>query len=250
MATDSLVEKKRRAVVLAVVVILALSATTAMANPPELRLFQSSPPTVSPVADFYWYPSDPSTYDSVQFCDNSYDPAYMGFSDFSWDFGDGTTMTGFCAWHKFAADGTYTVGHKVQTTDGRTDDVSKQVIVSTHDVAITKFTVPTSASAGQTRQIVVGVRNYIQTEEVQVELYKSDPHAYQGYAWVGTVRQQVPVHSGNRTTDFPFGYTFTSDDAKIGKVTFKAVATIQNARDALPADNAAISLPVKVSGKK
>jgi len=57
----------------------------------------------------------------------------------------------------------------------------------------------------------------------------------------------VPVRSANRTTDFNFSYTFTSADAQVGKVTFKAVANIFGARDALPADNEAIATPIKVS---
>lgn len=38
----------------------------------------------------------------------------------------------------------------------------------------------------------------------------------------------------------------TDDDAYLGKVTFKAEAQIRDARDALPADNEAISRPVRV----
>jgi hypothetical protein len=57
----------------------------------------------------------------------------------------------------------------------------------------------------------------------------------------------VPVRQANRTTAFSFDYTFTSDDWSIGKVTFWAVAWLQNARDALPADNEAISAPTKVN---
>jgi len=56
----------------------------------------------------------------------------------------------------------------------------------------------------------------------------------------------VPVRPSNRTTDFNFSYTFTSEDAAIGKVTFRAVASIIEARDALSADNEAISSPTKV----
>jgi hypothetical protein len=55
------------------------------------------------------------------------------------------------------------------------------------------------------------------------------------------------VRSGGRTTDFKFSYTFTSTDASLGKVTFKAVASLIGARDALPADNEAVALPTKVS---
>jgi len=51
----------------------------------------------------------------------------------------------------------------------------------------------------------------------------------------------------NGTTEFAFSYTFTADDARVGKVTFKAVANILGARDALPADNEAIAAPTKVS---
>jgi hypothetical protein len=58
--------------------------------------------------------------------------------------------------------------------------------------------------------------------------------------------QSVPVKAGGKTTDFAFNYIFTNDDAAIGKVTFKAVASIVNARDALLADNEVVSLPTKV----
>ncbi len=76
-------------------------------------------------------------------------------------------------------------------------------------------------------------------------LYKSVP-GY-GYQQVGTLQQSVPPRSSNRTTNFNFSYTFTTDDAAIGKVTLRAVANIQGARDALPADNEAIAPPTKVS---
>ena len=132
----------------------------------------------------------------------------------------------------------------VTTFDGRSASTSRLVQVRTHDVAITKVAAPKSASAGQTRQISVNIRNHRYPETVVVELYKSTPA---GYEYIGTLRQFVPVRQGNRTTRFDFTYTFTSDDARIGKVTFKAIASIENARDALPADNEAISPPTKVS---
>jgi len=116
----------------------------------------------------------------------------------------------------------------------------------THDVAIAKFIVPQSAKAGQTRQIAVGISNKRYLEDVEVQLYKSYP-GY-GWQWVGTLRQSVPVRPSNRTTDFSFNYTFTVEDAGIGKVTFRAAVTFINARDALPADNEAIgSPPTKVT---
>jgi PKD repeat protein len=199
-----------------------------------------------PVAGFYFYPNDPTMFDNVQFNDNSYDPANVGIQYYGWNFGDGTsvTTTNCCQVHRYAKDGDYTVKLTVTTFDGRTASTSQTVHIKTHDVAITKFTVPQSASSGQTRQIAVGLNSKRYLETVQVDLYKSTPN---GYQFVGTLIQSVPVRSANRTTDFSFSYTFTKDDAAIGKVTFRAVATIVGARDALPADNEAISLPTKVS---
>jgi hypothetical protein len=121
------------------------------------------------------------------------------------------------------------------------------VQVKTHDVAITKFSVPQSASAGQTRQLVVGLNSRRYPELVRVEFYKSVPG---GYTPFGYLEQNVPVRSANRTTDFQFSYTFTNDDAVMGKVTFRAVATIlpyYDVHDALPADNEAIAPPTKVT---
>lgn len=46
----------------------------------------------------------------------------------------------------------------------------------------------------------------------------------------GTLTQFVPVHKSNRTTGFDFSYTFTGEDARIGKVTFKAVPHHRRAR--------------------
>ena len=62
--------------------------------------------------------------------------------------------------------------------------------------------------------------------------------------WVrppGTLSQHVSIRPGNRTTMFAFSNTFTSEDAVLGEITFKAVATILNARDALPVDNEVIA---------
>ncbi len=205
--------------------------------------FEVTPP---PQAQFGFYPGDPSVFDNIQFYDNSWDPAELGIQSQAWAFGDGTTAEGCCPTHRYANDGDYTVTLAVTTPDGRTASTSQTVHVKTHDVAITKFSAPQSASAGQTRQIVVGLNSKRYVEDVEVTLYKSVPN---GYQYVGTLKQTVPVRPSNRTTDFSFSYTFTKDDATIGKVTFKAVATILNARDALPADNESVASPTKV-GKK
>jgi hypothetical protein len=101
-----------------------------------------------------------------------------------------------------------------------------------------------SARAGQTRQLSVYVRNNRYPENVRVELYKSTAD---GYVLFGTLTHLVPVRKASQTTAFNFNYTFTAEDAYAGKVTFKAVAMIVDARDPLPADNEAIALPTRVS---
>jgi PKD domain-containing protein len=197
-----------------------------------------------PVANYVFFPSDPSMFDTVQFIDQSFDPGGAGLQSKTWDFGDGATGADCCPTHRYGTDGDYTVRLDVTTFDGRTASTSQVVHVSTHDVAITKFTVPASASSGQTRQISVGIKNSRYPETVEVQLFKSVPG---GFQFIGSLTQNVPVRSSNRTTGFDFAYLFTSDDAAIGKVTFKAVANLVGARDALPADNEAIASPTKVS---
>ena len=200
--------------------------------------------TPLPVAQFGFNPFDPSVFDGVQFFDFSFDPAGLGISLEAWTFGDGASGSGCCPTHTFAADGSYTTQLTITTPDGRTASTSQTVLIRTHDVAITKFSAPKSASAGQTRQISVGLNSKRYPETVEVQLYKSVPG---GYQFVGTQTQSVPVRAANRTTDFSFSYTFTADDARVGKVTFKAVANVFSARDALPADNEAIAAPTKVN---
>ena len=150
-----------------------------------------------------------------------------------------------CPTHRYAADGDYTVTLAVTTFDGRTASTQQHISVKTHDVAITKLSVPQSANAGQTRQLTIGLSNKRYDETVQVQLYKSGPN---GFELIGTLQQSVPVRGGGRTTDLKLSYTFTSADAALGKVTFKGVAGLLSARDALPADNEAVALPTKVSG--
>lgn len=208
----------------------------------QVNLTEAVPPL--PEVFFFFDPFGPSAFDTIQFYDYSYDPAGIGIESQAWDFGDGATATGCCPTHRYAADGDYTVQLMVTTFDGRSAATSQVVQVRTHDVAITKFKAPKSASAGQTRQIVVGINSKRQTENVRVELHKSVPG---GFQFVGFLDQSVPVRPANRTTDFNFSYTFTPDDASVGKVTFKAIAFPLDARDALPADNEAIAAPTKVN---
>lgn len=197
-----------------------------------------------PIAAFSVGIGDPSIFDTIQFYNYSSDPGDVGFQSAAWDFGDGSASTDFNPAHRYASDGSYTVEMIATTFDGRKASTSQVVIVKTHDVAVAKMTAPQSASTGQSRSITVGLSNKRYPETVRIDLYRSSAGGFVPFA---SSTQSVPVRSGNKTSDFAFNYVFTADDALLGKVTFKAVATIVDARDALLADNEAISLPTKVN---
>jgi PKD repeat protein len=209
-----------------------------------ISLDEAPPPT----ADFLTDPNVPSIFDTTRFITNVFDPAGGSFASYEWDFGDGTTATVAdpITTHRYAADGDYTVTLIATTSDGRTASVQHVVSVSTHDVTIAKVTTPNSAQSEQTRQISVGLTNTRYSEIVRVDLYKNAASGSQ-FELVGSLIQTVPVRGGNRTTAFDFSYTFTAQDAAVGKVTFKVIATLLNARDALPADNEVVASSTKVT---
>jgi len=107
-----------------------------------------------------------------------------------------------------------------------------------------RIAVPKSAHVGQTITITTHVRNTRYPEKVEVALFKTIPG---GFEQVGSLTQSVPVRPGNRTTQFTITYTITQADGTIGKVSFKAVATIIDHHDALPGDNDLTSPPVKIT---
>jgi PKD repeat protein len=197
----------------------------------------------NPIAGFYYYPGEPTSFDTIQFYDNSSDPAGVGITSWAWSFGDGGTSTQQSPTHRYGADGDYTVRLTVTTSDGRTSSTSQVVHVRTHDVAITRLAVPKSAHVNETIAVNVYVKNTRYPETVQVTLSKSIPG---GFAQVGTLTQSVPVKTGGQSTRFAFTYTVTSDDKAVGKITFRADAVLTEHQDALPADNALLSTPVRI----
>ena len=108
--------------------------------------------------------------------------------------------------------------------------------VQTHDVRLIRFTAPASAKAGQTRPIVVGLFDGGYAELVRVDVFRvgapnGDPFGSQVLVLEG--------RSGSRTAVLSFPYTFTKADASSKFVTFKAIVTLLDARDARPLDNQA-----------
>lgn len=192
--------------------------------------------TPPPQVNFYYYPNDPSIFDNVTFYPSVSDPGGNGIASYAWTSSDGASSDQYNFFHQFASDGDYTIGLTATTFDGRSGSASQVVHVRTKDVAITKFSIPQTTKVNQTKAINVDVYNNRYSDYVQVTLYKGLPGG--GEQLIGTLTIYVPARA-NRPTTFKFSYTFTSDDAAVGKVVFKAVATIVNGRDALPADNTA-----------
>ena len=130
------------------------------------------------MAGFSYSPWPPSRFDEIAFYAYAYDPAGFEIESYAWDFGDGTTATGYSAAHQYAQDGEYVVTLMVTTSDGRQATVTESVQVDTHDVVITKFETPKPARMNQTHTIVVGLNNRIRPETVTIELYSSQMDEY------------------------------------------------------------------------
>jgi hypothetical protein len=115
------------------------------------------------------------------------------------------------------------------------------VQVRTHDVTVIKVEAPMWEKVGRTERITVSVVNATPyAETVRIDLYRSV--AGGGFEYVATLTKNSPSdRRGDRPTRFIFNYTFTSDDASIGKVIFRVVATIEGAPDAFPQDNERLS---------
>jgi len=116
--------------------------------------------------------------------------------------------------------------------------------VRTHDVTILSLVAPAKGQVSKQGVITVGIGNTRYPDMVQVDLYKV---TQQGDQLVGTSTQSVAVMKLKKAVPFSFNYVFTSGDLALGKVPFKAVATIQGARDALGSDNVATSTPTLVT---
>jgi hypothetical protein len=193
-------------------------------------------PTASASAD------RPSVYDNLYIQVWSGDEHGRYIESGTIDFGDGTTLAyrvGMEVRHQYAKDGEYTITMTGSTSDGRSGTGTSTVKIETHDVSVAGFSVPTSARAGQTKSIKVSVANTRRTENVWVTLYRVDENG--GYdKQVGRSLQRVAASPTGRV-EFPFVYTYTAQDAALGKVMFRAVASLENwnLREGKPDDNEA-----------
>lgn len=220
---------------------LSVSGSLFLAEPVSLRL--SAAPAIQPRFDRS--PFEPTVFEEIQFSADAGDPVGQPIASGEWDFGDGATapVTASPAAHRYAVDGTYPVRLTVTTRDGRTGTVTAAVTVATHDVSITKFSTPAKARTGETKPIAVQIANTRYRESVTTDLYKSDRGSW---TLVGTLTLDVPARA-DRAVKFPFAYTFTAEDALVGRVTFRAVARLPfSLRDALPLDNEAIAISTTV----
>lgn len=199
-----------------------------------------------PAAAFVYSPGDPSGFDDVTFSYTNWGYIDPTVNDWAWDLGDGTTATGNSSVsHRFPRDGDYTVTLTVYALGGRSATQTQTVQVRTHDVTILSLAAPTKGMVGRTGVITAGVGNVRYPETVQLDIYKSTSHG--DYVLVDTGIQAVGVMKPKKAIQFSFNYTFTNDDLAAGKVGFKAVATIQGARDAVNGDNEATSTPTLVT---
>jgi hypothetical protein len=204
-----------------------------------------TPAKPPPRASFFVAAAEVSVYEDLRAYDASFDPGGAGIDGHRWDFGDGEAAIGHRTTHRYAEDGDYTLTLTVTTLDGRQATAKQSVHVRTHDVAITGFSVPRRARAGEQGLITVRVASERYAETVRVDLLKGVP----GGVFEAVAHELVDVPAGaHRCTEARFAVAFGPADAAGGRVIFKATATIVGARDASPADNAALALPTTVRG--
>ncbi len=207
---------------------------------------QFASPLPTPMVNIYLSPETPAAQVDTYFYSDTYDPAEIGIMEWFWDFGDGTTTTETMPYvtHRYAADGDYTVRHRVTTVDGRTNSALKKIQVRSYDIAITRFSRPQTAAVGQTKRLLIQVTNRSYPTQAILELYKSGPN---GFEFVGRLRQFVDGKRNGQTTNFIINYTFTQADAEQGKVVFRAMTWPESGIDIFPADNEFITFATKVT---
>lgn len=216
------------------------------AVPLTLRL--SDAPRIKPTAS-WMLPEHPGVFDEVRFGIDSGDPAGRWLAGGEVSFGDGTSaaipaVPGQAeVQHRYAADGEYELTITGHTADGRSGTSTQKVKVETHDVTVSKVVAPATAKAGDTATVEVSVANTRYAEEVVVELLRRRADGYHDI--VGTERRHV---AKDGTVTVPFSYTFSANDAAMGKATLKARVRLDGREDNNPADNERVTETVVTAG--
>lgn len=84
---------------------------------------------INPSVSFTFYPATPSTADTVQFTDTSYDTDGI-IVNWTWDFGDGTISYEQNPTNQYDDNGTYSVSLLITDDDGYTNSTNTTVIVT------------------------------------------------------------------------------------------------------------------------
>lgn len=205
------------------------------AMPLTLRLEDA--PQIKPTTR-WMSPQHPGVFDEIQFEIDPGDPAGRWLAGGEVRFGDGTSaeipaVQGTpTVSHKYAADGEYELTITGHTADGRSGTTTQILKVETHDVTVSNVAAPATAKVGETGNVEVSVTNTRYAEDVVVELLRQRWDGYHDV--VGTVRRHVAKDS---TEVVPFTYTYTADDAALGKATLKARVRLTGREDNNPVDN-------------
>ena len=103
---------------------------------------------VAPDANFSFTPENPSTSDTIQFADESIDSD--GFiTNYTWNFGDGTTLQEKNPQHKYHKSGVYAVTLTVTDDSGAKSTITKKITVSNTVPTAEFFFIPEKASVGE-----------------------------------------------------------------------------------------------------
>jgi hypothetical protein len=99
-----------------------------------------------PISGFSITPSNPTTQDSIEFRDTSYDPDGM-IVEWLWTFGDGTSSTNKNPLHTYKQSGEYTVTLQVTDSDGLTNVSTELLSIAPQSTPGFEFLILTSAIA-------------------------------------------------------------------------------------------------------
>ncbi|ATU08350.1 LamG-like jellyroll fold domain-containing protein [Methanohalophilus portucalensis] len=177
----------------------------------------------NPSADFAYSPPNPTTYETVDFTDQSSDPD-GNIVGWSWDFGDGNTSTDQNPSHQYSSEGTYTVTLTVTDDDGEVSTTSKTVEVIGPLVYLNDAIALDIDNDGTPSGVQFNVSNYGGEDLTVVFINVTPENATVGglndpEGGIGQWQSEFYVESAGvgYTTDFGYGevlpYTFNMSEA-------------------------------------